>query len=456
MSVHVPDAADERRLISLTKQAVALVDGGLKPDDAIEKLAREEQLGRGTIGLLAHAYNTGRQLGQWKSASSLLDKLADFPLADGEKIASAIFPEAVSTPKEANDRTAVSPEYGWEPSWLKDQERESRAHLDLSAMVKAADGEPKPVEKPEYDRGTVMKKAYAEYERSKNAYELYRGKAADCEDQVRRHLASLTDYFKQAACNRMSYARVEHGVQSYMPAVAGEFLKMAYARAKLREKTAADVKIEFQPYDLSVAPFTIIKAGVDAAYWTTQFRAEAARLQRKHEKVAGDTIRPFGSGAAAPKLPLNQPSTLTEKRAMPPAVGGAIGGYLARTLGDVGETKNDLIADAQLSLEDPQHQNEIRKIKAHALLNQLMTDPDDPISSHDPDKVIAAYNEIAQMSPRLAEQPAALRPVLRRRLQGLSEPFEAKEMTDIEKGLAASKTPDTMSLLNKPTNSLMG
>ena len=125
---------------------------------------------------------------------------------------------------------------------------------------------------------------------------------------------------------------------------------------------------------------------------------------------------------------------------------------LARGIGEYPKTKDDLIEDAWMDLEDPGHQNEIRKIKAQAMLNQLMTDPDDPISGYEPDKVLQAYNEIASMTPRIAEQPAALRPLLRRRLQGHQEPFEAKEMTDIEKGLSASRqgTPSTNLLSDSP------
>jgi hypothetical protein len=130
---------------------------------------------------------------------------------------------------------------------------------------------------------------------------------------------------------------------------------------------------------------------------------------------------------------------------------------LSRSIGAAPKSTGELVDDAWLDLEDPQHANELRKIKTHAMINSMMTDPDSPISGHDPEKVLQAYNEIAQLAPRAAEQPAVLGPLLRRRLEGHAEPFEAKEMTDIEKGLAASKapTPNT-SLLSEAPDKLLG
>ncbi len=99
----------------------------------------------------------------------------------------------------------------------------------------------------------------------------------------------------------------------------------------------------------------------------------------------------------------------------------------------------------------------MRKIKAHSMLNSMLTDPDSPISGHDPDDVIGAYNEISQLAPRAAEQPAAVKPLLARRLQGNVQPFEAKEITDIEKGITATRnsTPNT-SLLKDAPDTLLG
>ncbi len=140
-----------------------------------------------------------------------------------------------------------------------------------------------------------------------------------------------------------------------------------------------------------------------------------------------------------------------------PALGAAMGTMLGRTIGSHPKTKDDMVEDAWMDLEDPEHQNELRKIRAHAMLNHMLTDSDDPISGHDHDKVLHAYNEISQLAPRAAENSASLGPLLRRRLEGRTEPFEVKETTDIEKGLAATRqpTPNTQ-LLGDTPDKLLG
>jgi hypothetical protein len=98
-------------------------------------------------------------------------------------------------------------------------------------------------------------------------------------------------------------------------------------------------------------------------------------------------------------------------------------------------------------LGSPDHENELRKIRAQVMLSEMMTDSDNPISGHDPEDVLEAYNDIAQFAPRVSEQPAAIQPLLAKRLAGNVEPFEVKEMGDIEKALSGTniKPTDTKS-----------
>lgn len=151
---------------------------------------------------------------------------------------------------------------------------------------------------------------------------------------------------------------------------------------------------------------------------------------------------------------LGKVAMLMEKYAIlgTPAVGAAVGTMLSRGIGSVPKTKEDLIEDAWLDLEDPRHKNELRKIQSHAMLNSMMTDPNDPISSHSPDEVIRAYNELSQLAPRGAEMSAVVRPLLRRKLEGHVQPFEVKEVSDIEKSLKETRqlTPDTHTLSKAP------
>ena len=69
------------------------------------------------------------------------------------------------------------------------------------------------------------------------------------------------------------------------------------------------------------------------------------------------------------------------------------------------------------------------------MVAEMMGDPDNPISEYEPEQVLNAYNELTQLAPRLSQQPAAMQPLLAKRLAGHVEPFEVKEIGDMERGL---------------------
>lgn len=163
---------------------------------------------------------------------------------------------------------------------------------------------------------------------------------------------------------------------------------------------------------------------------------ELARIRLQSQRAIGMRQRPAVKTAAEKKGFLGT------------SVGSAIGTSLGRTVGGMPKTKSDLIDDAWMSLEDPEHNNELDKIRTHVMLNGLLTDPDDPISSHDPAKVLSAFNEISSAAPRVARNVAILRPELRKRLEGHTEPFESKQLLDVEHGLAKTTA--------KPNTNIMG
>lgn len=518
--------AEERQLHEAVKRAVDLVDGGLSPDDAVEKVAREERFGPGRIRLVAHAYNTGRQTSQWRDGDNILDKLAHFDLADPERVIHAIYHGP--TPREKAARVEVDEEYLLPPSWIDRPLREKAATAPLPVTA----APPEPYQK---DPVEALHRAYGLVQRTKQAAEEARRQAGQAEDRVRRHVAELVGYFKQAGWARLPFEYAEVAARTYLGNASVPLLDLVYKQARLREKRASDARpVMPVGLDLRAEPFSIIRDCVKAAEDCNRLRLAASAGLEKVASVREEAFRPF-SQAGASKPPAQQWSALTpgagsEKAASvfrvkeaigwpsevaaiaagdvigtgihhkltdkedgpspvaqeeaglddnpelesikkqvelanllsggPPmkqaALDAALGQMLAKGVGSFPKSKDDLVTDAWTDLEDPHHHNELRKIRTHAMLHQMMTDPEDPISGHDHDRVLRAYNEISQMSPRLADHPAALRPLLRRRLEAHPEPFEAKEQTEIEKGLAAAKmpTPGTSTLLEAPANIL--
>ncbi len=451
---------DEEALLTATKRAGDLVESeGLTPDAAIEKIAREAKFGPGEIRMLAFAHNTGRQVAQFQKSASILDKLAEFPLADPDKIIAAIYPHRTTVKAAADGHAAYTGpaptgrhiDYLMPPTWA-DQTGPTpleKAALDLPPLPK--------YEPPPGDGTDAMRKKYGDFERVKLAYETARQDVLVAEQELYRHVAAVTGYFQQPG--RLPFATVEKVARTLHGEPATTLLTAVHQRLKSKEKRAADVPDAVLAYTVrtDMPVFGHLSACIAAGRLLGEKRAALQEKGDAFAKAKEGVSGPFAAGrpGAAPSRPTSE----SEKQAFltSPAMGTFLGSSVGRIVGDGPKTKNELIEDEWLDLEDPKHQNELRKIKAHSMLNGMLTDPDNPVSGHDPDDVISAYNQISQLAPRVAEQPAAVGPLLARKLQGNVQPFEAKEITDIEKGITATRnsTPNT-SLLKDAPDSLLG
>jgi hypothetical protein len=115
-----------------------------------------------------------------------------------------------------------------------------------------------------------------------------------------------------------------------------------------------------------------------------------------------------------------------------PTVGGMVGSQLGKSVAPGGE---DVLRSETIgALFDPEHEAELVKIRTQAMMSDFMSN-DPVISTYDPDEVTSAYNQIVQMAPRSAQQPAVMRGLLRKMLQqqDAMEPFEAEQVAKIEK-----------------------
>jgi hypothetical protein len=446
------EAHEEQELLEAVKQAVDLVEArGLSPTDAVEKIARENDFGPGKIKLVCAAYNTGRQTAQRQANVSILDKLAEFPLADAESVIQNVYHGPTEREKAA--AVAVDPAYSQPPHWLDEQRRIKVASATIQ-LIPATPLVPDPVEQ--------LHKAAGSAQRAKQAAEEASRLHSHATDKLYGYIGQLTTYFRKDASQRLPFSTVEKAASVYFGAKqVAPLMDLVYGRAKLaafREKRAEDKDaIQSTPLNLRAEPFSIISDCIKAAQEVNATKEAAAKAEANATTVKEAAFRPFLKAGS----PVSEkPSIWSEKAAGlfgEPAIGAATGAILSKGIGSPVDSKEDMIQDAWMDLEDPSHQNELRKIKAQAMLTSLMTDPDDPIAGYEPDKVLQAYNEISQMAPRTADQPGALKSLLRRRLAGHTEPFEAKEVTDIEKGLASTKLPTpTTSLLSDAPDKLLG
>jgi hypothetical protein len=121
----------EQKLLSAIEATATYVNKGVTPDEAIVKSAADFGIPPGHLDLMVHAYNTGRTTTQRENSNSTLEKSAQFPLADINRVRDTAFnPRQQSTGEIANT-SAVSFEYATPPNSILKRAELARAREDL-------------------------------------------------------------------------------------------------------------------------------------------------------------------------------------------------------------------------------------------------------------------------------------------------------------------------------------
>jgi hypothetical protein len=436
--------SDEQKLLDGVKLAVDLVDNqGLTPNAALQKVAEDFHYSPGFLKSACNAFNTGRQLAQWETGENVLDKLASFPLADYGAIHDAMWgssQEKVASYQSTN--LSLQPRV-----WTYDDEiREELVRSNLNEKQASA-SIPSTVVVEQETR--VVKKAADATEYATRAKEEARRQKTAAEDNLNLRLHLLESYFKKFAYDRLSLAQVQHGAAAYY-GTAGKALMDYVAGQFPSEKRASDYKPSWkgfsEPVNRQAEPYTLIDAAIKAA---SDLNAKTSKYTEACKKY-DSTLQVWNSfqakvasnGETAPDFFHQPPQALTSALLSESAEEKKAFLNAARMLADQGSQGAEASLERQINqLDDPHHINEMRKIRAQTVLTQLMSDPDNPLSGYDPEEVLAAYNDMVQLSPRLADQPAAVGPLLNKRLAGNVEPFEVGETLKLEKSLK-----DTQSL----------
>jgi hypothetical protein len=431
-------ASDERRLLSGVQDAVHLVDDeGYEPNKALAKVAKELRLTPGMLKTACYAYNTGRQLAQWRANDDVRDKTASFPLVDYDTVSAEVFGEQK---KEA----------AYIPPLSVPLRKYAR---DIYPLVK----QEVKAEKVAEERSSipVFKTAKSAYDNTRKEVDRLRTEKFAAEQKLQAKLDGIVSYFRKSAYDRQPFAQIEMFTRLRHPQegtalfdMLGEFFpkeKRASAYPLTWEKFAETVDYTKEPYasiDQAISLLGSVKTAQTA-------HAEAAKLvEAAATSIIGepaDTTQ-YHDTLLGP-VPID--GTQPQKQAsfgISDLLSFMAGQRMSNTLANDYPRKQQQIAEKVVEFDDPSHLNELRKIRAQTALSQLMSDPDDPISEADPGRVLEAYNSLVHMAPRLADQPEALGPLLRKRIVGNQEPFEAAEVLKFEEGLR--KTQPTLPSAN--------
>ena len=438
-------AHDERLLMQGVQQAVQLVDAqGYTPNDALTKIANELRYTPGMLKTACFAYNTGRQLAQWNTNDSVLDKLASFPLADFEAVHSAVFGAATKVAAYIPPATVPIRSYAdIAPKPVRQQQ---------VAVEKVAETR---IQKP------VFATTEREYDAALREVETLRTEKFAAESRLESALTALQRYFMKSSYDRQPFAQVELFSRLRHPEL-GEAIFDFVGASFPKEKRANDYPLSWEKFgeavDYQTAPYTHVDAIVSALEPVLNAEKAYKAARDRASELAAKLMQPI----ADTHFPLPQIDTFLGTIVDPQAtqklagldtsdlLSFLTGRQLAGRPADGAAQHQQHVMELATEFDDPDHLNELRKIRAQTALSQLLSDPDDPLSEADPGHVMSAYNSLVHMAPRLADQPEALGPLLRKRIVGKQEPFEAEQVLKLEEGLR--KTQPTA--LPAPTSNL--
>lgn len=480
---------DEQKLLDGVRQAVRYVDDdNMSPNDALTKVSRDLSLLPGQTRAAVSAFNNGRQVAQWKANTPTLDKLAEFRLADYDTIHDAVWG---GDEKKANDGylslgDGVHEDYSSEPKWVDMRDSHKLAALDIPVRTDITKEAGDELDEHTFKHNSDQRasSAWSAYDMARRTYEDHRSKHAAAQDLLGIRLNVLSNYFKKFAYDRLPFDVVDKATATYHGA-NGRALMDIVAERFPKEKRAADTKRHWDdPINQDAEPFTFINNAVESAREVNATKV-ALDMSKQALDEAKEILSPFSqaptqstsrefspflidSGRGQDKVADEQPAgqmprhdcnevhpdmkheewlESSEKKAAGGLLTGAIIGGGAKPAMEAligSEGRQRKVQDTEDKLSDPDHENDLRKIRAQVMLSEMMSDSENPISGHDPEEVMAAYNELAQLAPRIAEQPAAVQPLLAKRLAGNVEPFEVREIGDIEKSLASTSSPNVM------------
>lgn len=441
MSQFGKDAED--RLLNLVKEVQAHVSEGASPNDAIVKVARDNQVTNDLLPLIVQAHNVGTQSYQREKCSGkgTLCKVADFPIARIEEIREQLYPSQPVSSAVLKQANAVSADYSRPPTPVLSYE----TPRTKQASAALAPAEPLPTGYVGDPKTNVMKMASAKREVMQ---EIDQAKTAElrCRDQYLAHMGRVVGYFKQADYNRLPLAEVEYNAVQLWGPLAADVIKYAAINSRTKEARASGPPRLARAVIQTEAPYAWIKSAIAAAREYVDAKTLSSRLEKEAQGKIAAIERPF-----CDRHPDRPPPTETLTQSQPSSSGQSKAAFFAPVMAGIagasakgmsaGQNRIDKgLSDMELALDDPKHDDELRGIEAKAMLNDLLAN-DEVISGFDPGEVSEAYNEITSLSPSAATQPALMRPLLRKRLTaGAVEPFEAQQMADVEKTMRQTES----------------
>jgi hypothetical protein len=400
---------DEAKLVDSVIAAIKQASAGMDPTDAIIKVATDCGYNKDYTARMVEAFNVSKAIKHRKEARG--DQRADaFPIADVDKVMAAMWPDNVATPAEQKSAS-------WEPSGtnMSDERHFDVEHapkLDTGSIGNTWDSQ---------DIDILMKRACNHLYKMEHDLEEARFQVANAKEGLVGAISKLASYFRNMT--HEPFDSVEAASLQYWGNDVKPLFDMVWDssnRKAFHEKRASGPsKVCYK----DATPYVLTEQAIDAknnySEWSQKFAAMKEMTDDYRDKL-GLRMRVLSKYAA---------------------VGGGFFPLLAGAA--INEaSKKGLISkstDERQSMENqalpPDYEAERRAIIAQTMMHDFMT-RDPVLSKANPKDLVSAYNDVVSMAPRIAEQPAAMRGVLRKAIEsGSLDPYELSNLINMEVGM---------------------
>lgn len=423
----------EQRILDAISDACNNVSGGMSPTDAVIKAAGDRNFNRNFVKLAVAGYNTGATTYQRQTGKTILEKMAEFPLAIEEKVLESLFPSKILAPSVEKNSAAVSTDYSQPP---KRSMSKAAATLEKVASYKLDYQDVGETARVPGDPKIAMQTAYGQAEKVKNELDQVRRKYVEAQESMVYALGQFSDYFKQSAWDRdWSFSEVDAIAAQQYGRCGTSVMDYVHRRNSSKEARCSDIK-SARAVAWSVSPFTLldqcVKVGEELVNLRRQFNAKQAETETRVDEI----LRPF---ALSTQSSTGGATTQLDKQ------GTFWGGFqynASKPLVDKmfsSTSPDEARQKAMQAFSNPVVDQEMQAIRARAMLYDLMQN-DEIISGYDPEQTITGFNELSAMAPEASTRIAIMKPMLRKWLtQGVNEPFEISEIAKLENTMADTR-----------------
>jgi hypothetical protein len=425
-----------RRFLAAMDDVAGMVDDGLHPDAAIEKVARASDFPPGFVPLMVNAYNIAGHGYHRSSGSGPAEKAADFDVARLDRILRRLYPEEVKAAAAIERAEGVHPDYSRPPAWYRArQEGRTRQALEKAAATRVRPEPPAPAAEHPENEAWRMRRAKIACDDRRRRVERARGLFHSAQDRLVGTLEKLAGYFQTHGA--LQIADIRENVRITFGNAGAAILTHVGMQHPALVKRAASRHLAGHSTRAYAEPYALVGRAIAEAediLATRTLHADLAAACKQADAVAMADFRP------APCSILDRMDAETEKAAFlgigsiaDKVVGTGIYHGVTDAARAVAPPDSDAVAEKALRrIATPEHEQQLRAIEAQAMLHEMLNN-DEVLSGHDPYEVARHYNRISQFTPSLSTQPLVTIPAVRKSVgQGQLDSFDAKELVDTQ------------------------